>query len=74
VIRIEQPGKLFAVRSRLQSAKQFNTLLPLPTFGGNLGAQVTIDALKSLPKEVADFPGFVRDEFEKIEWAQAAKK
>jgi hypothetical protein len=33
-----------------------------------------IDALKSLPKVVANFPGFVRDEFEKIERAQAAKK
>jgi hypothetical protein len=74
VIRIEQPAKIFPVRSRLQSAKQFNTLPTLPTFGGNLGAQVTIDALKSLPKVVADFPGFVRDEFEKIERAQAAKK
>jgi hypothetical protein len=33
-----------------------------------------IAALKTLPKDVADFPGFVRDEIEKIENAQAAKK
>jgi hypothetical protein len=40
----------------------------------NMTEAQTIDALKSLPRDVADFPGFVRDEIEKIEKAQAAKK
>jgi hypothetical protein len=39
-----------------------------------MGEAETIAALKSLPKEVADFSGFVRDEIEKIEKAQATKK
>jgi hypothetical protein len=34
----------------------------------------TIAALKTLPSDVADFRGFVRDKIEKIEKAQAAKK
>jgi hypothetical protein len=34
----------------------------------------TVAALNSLPRDVADFPGFVRDEIAKIEKAQAAKK
>jgi hypothetical protein len=33
-----------------------------------------VDALKALPRDVSDFPGFVRDEIEKIEKAQFPKK
>jgi hypothetical protein len=40
----------------------------------NISEAETIAALNSLPRDVADFPGFVRDEIEKIEKAQAAKK
>jgi hypothetical protein len=40
----------------------------------NMSESEIVDALKSLPKEVADFAGFVRDEIEKIEKAQSAKK
>ena len=40
----------------------------------NMTESEIVDALKSLPKDVADIPGFVRDEIAKIEKAQAAKK
>lgn len=33
-----------------------------------------VDAIKAFPKDVADFPGFVRDEIEKIEKAQSLRK
>jgi len=33
-----------------------------------------VDTLKTLPRDVVDFPGFVRDEIEKIEKAQFPKK
>jgi hypothetical protein len=33
-----------------------------------------VDALKVLPRDVVDFPGFVRDEIEKIEKAQSLKR
>jgi hypothetical protein len=40
----------------------------------NMSESEIVAALKFLPKDVSDFAGFVRDEIEKIEKAQSAKK
>lgn len=40
----------------------------------NMTEAETVAALHSLPRDVADFPGFVSDEIERIEKTQAAKK
>jgi hypothetical protein len=40
----------------------------------NMSETEIIAALKSVPKDVVDFAGFVRDEIEEIEKAQPAKK
>jgi hypothetical protein len=40
----------------------------------NMSESEIADALESIPKEVADFAGFVRDEIEKLEKTQSTKK
>ena len=40
----------------------------------NMSQAEMVDALKTIPRDVVDFSGFVRDEIEKIEKAQPSKK